>query len=410
MREEIIVNKTQQKCFNITASKIDSLRINSNLETSVRVYDNGCIGVAGKVGNCDVEALKKEAREALAQGIAYPDLPNEGKQQSVDTYRQLIPEEELLPTLNKLLARLSAENPDFLFSNKIILEETEKTYSSTDGSAYSYRGNTMEFSIVIKYKGSANIMDEDYSAEIDAYDEDKVAADVKLICENYLKTIPSVEEDKLPVLVDMSVLQYLLSDFHADYYALGMSRYKGKIGEKIFSDKLSILCDRSPARQYNIPFFDGEGVVNEDYSFYLVKNGVMKGIVGSKKTAKNYGMPVSGTGGAEDYASVPIPFFAGVTVLPTAKSLEELVGGRKTIFVSVTSGGDVTPDGTVSLPVMSAYLIENGSIVGRLPELTVTGNFADLFGDDFIGAFKGGLFSTSTTPYLVFEAKLVNKA
>lgn len=410
MREEIIVNKTQQKCFNITASKIDSLRINSNLETTVRVYDNGCIGVAGKVGNCDIETLKKEAREALAQGIAYPDLPNEGKKQSVDTYRQIIPEEELLPTLNKLLARISAENPEFRFSNKIMLDETEKTYSSTDGSEYSYRGNTLVFSIVIKYKGSANIMDEDYSAEIDVYDEDKIAADVKLICDNYLKTIPSVEEEKLPVLVDINVLQYLLADFHADYYALGMSHYKDKMGEKIFSDKLSILCDRSPARQYNIPFFDGEGVVNEDYSFYMVEKGVMKGIVGSKKTANNYGMPLSGTGGAEDYASVPIPFFAGVTVLPTAKSLEELVGGRKTIFVSVTSGGDVTPDGTVSLPVMSAYLIENGSIAGRLPELTVTGNFADLFGDDFIGAFKGGLFSTSTTPYLVFEAKLVNKA
>ena len=75
---------------------------------------------------------------------------------------------------------------------------------------------------------------------------------------------------------------------------------------------------------------------------------------------------------------------------PTAGSLKELVPG-KAIYVVVASGGDTTPDGHFATPVQMAYLLEDGKLVGRLPELNIGGNFYDLLGKDYLGAVNGDL-------------------
>lgn len=36
-----------------------------------------------------------------------------------------------------------------------------------------------------------------------------------------------------------------------------------------------------------------------------------------------------------------------------------------------------------------AYLMEDGKLVGRLPDLTVSGSFYDMLGKDFLGAVHG---------------------
>ena len=69
MKTEKIINKTSSRCINITASKVDSLRINNNLENTVRVYDNGAIGIEGVLGNADFDVMTKNATAKLQQGI-----------------------------------------------------------------------------------------------------------------------------------------------------------------------------------------------------------------------------------------------------------------------------------------------------------------------------------------------------
>ena len=73
---------------------------------------------------------------------------------------------------------------------------------------------------------------------------------------------------------------------------------------------------------------------------------------------------------------------------PPAPTLRALVPGRA-IYIVMTSGGDITPDGHFAAPVQMSYLMENGRLVGRLPELNIGGNFGDLLGGDYIGAVRG---------------------
>ena len=72
MEKEFIIEKQHSITLNVTAGQIDSYRELEKTTGTVRVYENGCIGVAGCLGEPDEEALTAQAKEALAFGIQYP--------------------------------------------------------------------------------------------------------------------------------------------------------------------------------------------------------------------------------------------------------------------------------------------------------------------------------------------------
>ena len=98
-----------------------------------------------------------------------PETHEEAKTISIDTTKQIFRRKDFIPKMSSLLGRLAKENPEFLFSNKIMLNSTETVYENSDGAALSYKGNQFMLSLAIKYKGSANIMDEFYGCEDDCF-------------------------------------------------------------------------------------------------------------------------------------------------------------------------------------------------------------------------------------------------
>lgn len=410
MKTERIVSKSSSRCLNITASKVDSLRINNDLENTVRVYDNGAIGVEGRLGNVDFNEMEKAAAAKLQQGIPYPETHDEPKEIAVDTTKHIFDDKEFIPQISKLLDRLAKENPEFLFSNKVFLNNTEKTYESSNGVRLSYKGNEFALGLAIKYKGSANIMDEFYSGNGDYYDEDQICKDVKQQCDAFLNKLAQVDEDEVTIIGGFEPLYQIINHLIADLYFNKASLLDGKLGQKLFNDKLSLLVDRSPDRQINIPFFDAEGVVNKDYVNYIIENGVFKRLIGCKKSAAQYGCENLGAAGAP-YNGVPSPGVGGLYVASTANSLDELVDGKgTTIYLSNTGGGDMTPSGDISLPSIVSYLYKDGKLVGMLPEFTISGNIFDILGKDFIGVCEKGFFGYGKQKYFVYKAKLVNKS
>lgn len=407
MKKETIVYSCSDRCINIVAGEVESLRINNDLTNTVRVYDGGNIGVEGKLGNADLDQLTQAATAKLVQGIAYPETHDEPLVMHIDATKQILEPHDFVPVTAKLLKRLSEENPEFLFNNKVQLNSSQKHYTNSDGTDLLYKGNQYLISLSIKYKGSANIMDEFYGCESDYFDEDQIAADVKQKCDAFLNTLPQIEDDEVTVIGDLEPLQYAMQHFLAEMYFNNASIFNGKLGQKIFSDKFSVLIDRSPDRQINLAFFDAEGVVNKDFTNYLVENGVLKRLLTCKKTAAMYNTDNLGTAGAP-YNGVPTIGAGGFTVERTTQSLAELAPD-KAVYLSVTSGGDMTPSGDIAMPAIVAYLVENGKLVGRLPEFTITGNLFEIFGDGFIGMTEHGFFKFGRQSYCVYKAKTVNK-
>ena len=408
MKIEKIITKESNRCINVTASKVDSLRINNNLENTVRVYDNGVIGVEGCLGQADFAAMEKAATAKLQQGIPYPETHDVILVKSVDTAKHIFDEKEFIPAISALLARLEKENPQFLFSNKVLLNSMERSYENSDGTKLTYKGNEFALGLAIKYKGSANIMDEFYSGESDYFDENQICRDVKTITDAFLNTIPQVAEDEITVIGSFEPLQYAMQHFIADLYFNKASLLDGKLGQKIFNDKLNILVNRNPQTELNIPFFDTEGVVNDGCVSHIVKDGKLTKLVTCKKSAMQYNTENLGSASAA-YNGVPQIGMGGFDVATTATNLSELVKG-KAVYLSSTGGGDMTTSGDVSIPCMVAYLYQDGKLVGKLPEFTVTGNIFDILGKDFVGVCERGLFEFGKQKHFVYKAKLVNKA
>ncbi len=408
MKIEKIINKESTRCINVAASKVESLRINNDLQNTVRVYDKNAIGVQGSLGRADFDELEKAAAAKLAQGIPYPETHDKVQVLNIDTAKFIFDKKDFIPKTAALLERLARENPDFLFSNKLFLSSVEKHYENSDGTKLDYKGNEYALGLAIKFKGSANIMDEFYGATSDYYDEDEICRDIKLECDAFLNKLPQIEEDEAIIIGSYEPLQYALEHFIADIYFNKSSLLDGKLGQKIFNDKLSVLINRDPETQLAIPFFDEEGVINEGYKNYLIKNGVFEKTVSCKKSAAQYGCENLGSASAP-YNGVPGIGAGGFEAENTANTLEELLKGRKAVYLSNTGGGDMTPSGDLSIPSIVSYLYQDGKLVGKLPEFTVTGNLFDILGKDFIGVCKNGFFKFGRQKYFVYKAKLVNK-
>lgn len=383
MEKEFIKETERSVTLNVTAGKIDSFRELEKTTGTVRVYDNGCIGVAGCLGEPDEKELTARAEEALAFGIPYP-CGMEGPLALEDLReKEIIPIPEFIPTMQSFLDRLGEMCPKFALTNKISLTYNRSEYRNGAGRRLVSSGRAFNLELVVQNRGSGNLFDTFLGWSGDHFDAETLLAYFKKQYDAFYNPV-DLEPGRYPVIAAAPYLfGAFLQHFVGDLYAAGASLLSGKFGQKVFSDKLTLRDDMNPATAPGVCFFDAEGCVAPDFRPTLIENGVLKGLLTTKKTAGQYGLPNLGTASAA-YDGVPGLGFHGLYLEPTARSLKELVPG-KAVFVVMASGGDVTPEGHFATPVQMAYLMEGGQLVGRLPELSVSGHFYDMLGKDFMG-------------------------
>ena len=383
MEKEFIKNTERSVTLNVTAGKIDSFRQIEKTTGTVRVYDKGCIGVAGCLGEPDEAELIDRAKEALAFGIPYPERLD-GPLEREEIYdEEILPAAEFLPTMQAFLDRLGALCPRFAFSNKISITYQEAEYQNSKGRKLKSAGRKIDIGLIAQNRGSGNLFDTAFGWSGNRFDAEKLLAEFKREYDAFY--VPAdIEPGRYPVVMDaLTMFSCFFNHFVGDLYAAGASLLSGRLGEKVFSEKLTASDDRNPKTADGVSFFDAEGCIAPDYRPTLIEKGVLKGLVTTKKTAEAYGLPNLGNAQAA-YDGVPDLGFSRLYLEATAKSLRELVPG-KSVLVVIAAGGDTTPDGHYASPVQMAYLMENGELVGRLPAVSISGSFFDLLGKDYIG-------------------------
>lgn len=384
MEKEFIKNTEKKISLNVTAGKIDSFRQTEKTTGTVRVYENGCIGVAGCIGEPNEEELTKRAIDALEFGIPYPEKLEGACEMEERHDKEIIPISEIIPTMQAFLDRLGAECPNFAFSNKIGLQYSSTEYRNSKGRRLSHSGGKVYTSLIAQNRGSGNIFDTFLGWQGSEFDADMLITQFKKEYDAFFNPV-DIEPGRYPVVIDASTILYrFINHFIGELYASGASLLSGKLGEKVFSPKLSFMADMNPETAPASCFFDAEGCVADGFRPIFVENGVLKGLLTSKKSADTFSLPNIGTALAA-YDGVPDAGLSGLYFAPTAKSLKQLVPG-KAIYIVVAEGGDATPDGHYASPAQLAYLMEDGELVGRLPDLNISGDFFELFGKDYIGS------------------------
>ena len=345
--------------------------------------------------------------------LPYPAMPTEGVKRSLDLSTKCsIKDDEFIKMSRDILDELNKKLPKFMFSNKIIMSETETSLRNDLGTDLVQKDKYLSFALLVKHRNSMNMMD-DYMVYINReVDFEAVLKELIIKCEAYEELVDFSEEgEKVQVILLGDHLEFLTkfkSDMRGDIFTTGASLFSGKLGEKIFSDKFSLIVNRDPEK-YFITFFDGEGVVLPNDKFTLIENGMLKALYASKRMAKQYNLQETGSA-LLDYDSIPditpLGFYIDAGELAIAKSdktIKELLGGKKAVLVTMATGGDYTPQGEYASPIQRAYLFDGENILGRLPQLSMSSNIYDMFGKDFIGVSSDVNYPGSPYSYLVCE-------
>lgn len=405
MERETIINESVSNSVNCAAGRAQSLRRKEDKHTIVRTFDGEKVGIAAEIGDVHADMVAASSAEKLSSGIAYPcDLP-ENRTRTEDATSEALKEFSVLPAAKNLLARLMETYPDFAFSGQLVsMRERKYSYDNSKGTHYRYAANDVSVVAVIRAKNSANIMDAAYEAQRDFFDEDAITHDIGAMLSAYGRKA-ALPKRHLPVLIGEEAAQYLLGELVAETCMSGAGLLSGKFRGKSFSDYFRLYADVSPAARDRMPFFDTEGTTLDGDKFYYIKDGVICGLATTRRSAKKYNLPLSGGAWAR-LDAIPSPAFLGIGVGMTHTSLKDLVRG-KAIYVAMTSGGDMTPDGTLALPVQLAFLYENGKLLGRLPEFTIAGNLFDVFGGGYLGCAENDAFCYRKERLLAADFKII---
>ena len=240
------------------------------------------------------------------------------------------------------------------------------------------------------------------------YDREKGLMEVNKIMDAYQNTVELPNKKKLPVIFrtgDILPLIKFLKDLDGNCYGSKSSLFSGKIKEKIFASKFTLLQNRNKEDTLLTPFFDVEGTVQLDGRAPLVEDGVFLSPFTDKRSAKKYDLPLTGAAEAE-YDGIPTIGKPKLTIKDSGKTAKELLEGEVGVFVMVASGGDFTPQGNFGSPVQLAFLFDGEKIMGKLPELKILSNIWDMYGKDFIGVSSDNVGPLNPEKYLIMQMEV----
>jgi TldD protein len=175
----------------------------------------------------------------------------------------------------------------------------------------------------------------------------------------------------------------------ADLIMKNSSVYRGKVGELVASQLVTLVDDGTMSGEWGAIGIDDEGHASQYNE--LIKDGVLTDYMWDHLRARKEGHAYSGNGRRQSYMHLPMVRMTNTYVLNGADAPEDII--RDTpygVYVAHLSGGQVnTASGDFVFGMSEAYLIENGEITEPLREGNLIGNGPqvlldiDALGNDF---------------------------
>jgi len=163
----------------------------------------------------------------------------------------------------------------------------------------------------------------------------------------------------------------------ADAIVKGSSYYKGKIGERVASDFVTMADDGSIPRLRGTTNVDDEGTPTQRN--ILIDRGILRRYMTDIVSARALKAELTGNGRRESYRYYPLVRMTNTFLLKGKDDPEEIVRATKSgLYARAFSGGVVdTTSGSFTFTVREAYLIENGKITRPVRGATLIGNGPD---------------------------------
>ena len=304
---------------------------------------------------------------------------------------------------------------EYLYSADIARTWHRRKIINTAGLCCEYAQNEMGAGTTIEHvKEDGLLMVSEWKSWGHPFDSLEDIAGVALQKMRQARVISPATVQIMPVIFDPKasglLLEPILLAVSGKLVHKGSSVLKGRIGEKIADERISILDDAT------VPFAPGSGPVDCEgvpaRKLDIIKDGVLSNYLLDLQTAGLLGMQTTGHG-HRSYAALPSPASSNTLVAPGSVSLEEMIRGLKQgVIVDQTLGAGQSNvlAGEFSVNVALGFLVEDGTVKGRVKDCMVAGNAYELLNKvEAVGSERQWLGSDCLPAICVAGLKLAVK-
>ncbi len=398
MKQESITIREKETAAKVQNTRINAVRTKDIAKKGVRVYKDGKIGISGAIGEVAEDKLVENAVRNLGTGISYP-YPLSKDRKDHRTYNDNpISAEELMSITESVLETLGKEYSDFDFSETVSTSEITIEMRNSEGLDLEYKDAYFSLGLILREKKSANLFDGLIMCVGRQFDPDKFWAFNRSYLEAYRNPVALPEGDVLPVFALMpdNLTGFLNKSLNGERFATGSSIFSGKLGEQLFSEKVTLEQNRNPLYEPGA-FFDMEGVVLLEDRCVLIEDGKLVSVFTDKKNSELYNLPHTGSASGA-YDDMPSLTTVPLRFRTDSENLKDALKGQPAILTVISSGGDFTPDGSFAAPVQVSFLFDGEKIIGKLPEFTMRSHLNKMLGEDYIGTFDNTVFYLGDIP------------
>ncbi len=277
--------------------------------------------------------------------------------------------------------------------------ETKSNFILANSNGFSDGYKTSQFTayceVVSKSNGS---MERDYEYSSKRHYKDLLTP--KQIGESAAKLAISklnpkkIESSKMGIIFDKRIAQNLLSTFasaiSSNTISKGTTFLKDCLDKKIFNDQINIIDKANIKKANGSRYFDSEGVRVEDLQ--LVKDGILKDYLIETYSGKKINRKSNG----RSSGTTNLYFENG------DQSFDQLINSEnKLLYIKETIGRGaniITGDYSVGA---SGVIIENGKFTYPVSEITIAGNFNEMFKNITLADDLEFKYSTNSPTMLV---------
>ena len=271
----------------------------------------------------------------------------------------------------------SASNDKKIINTESSFTEGKSNFilANTSGFCEGYKTSSFTASSVAVAKDEKS-MERDYEYTRKCHLKDIKNADElgKLASKQTIRKLSpkKIGSEKIPIIFDKRIAKGILSTFAGAISSSAISRgtsfLKDKISQKIFTDSINIIDKPDILKGLGSRTFDSEGVMTN--TLKLVDQGILKHYLIDTYNGKKLNLKSNGRCGG----STNLYFENGKISYKDLLSLNS-----KCLYITETIGHGsniVTGDYSVGA---TGFLVENGEFKYPINEITIAGNFKDMF-------------------------------
>ncbi len=357
------------------ANRLKQVETSQSEGTALRLWYNGCPGLAVAYGMVEPQAMVERALslsqlnqpETVELGSNFqPSYPDLGKDVSI---------EKLVEWGKETVAIIRDAYPDVICNGDWECDVETTRLVNTKGLDCYYTDTTLSCYISAEWvRGDDFLSVSDGETERGNLQPEKLAQQILQRLAWATENVPPIV-GRVPVLFTSKAADMLWGTIQAALNAKRVlektSPWTERIGKQVVSPLLTLYQDPQ-AGPYSCPF-DDEGTPTQFMVF--IQNGELQNFYCDRTTGRQLSTPSTGNGFRPGLGSYPTPGLFNLLIQPGSGTLQELIQQLDDgLIVDQMLGGGSGISGDFSINVDLGYHVKNGEVIGRVKDTMVAGN------------------------------------